>query len=274
MRILITNDDGIHSEGLRIAEGIAHEILGESEGEVYVVAPASEQSGVSHAISYHRPVNYAKISDRRYVVEGTPADCVIIGVTSFMDEKPDLILSGVNFGHNIAEDVIYSGTVGGAIQGTLQGIRSIALSQAYKKQENHSGSAHRESGKECRGEASVWECSVAFGASVIRDLLSNNRGREWPVDGFYNVNFPAVSVEDAASARFVAQGKRAQGIMRAVREINPNGKPVQWLVHDFDNDTAPKETDCYLLSCGHITITPMHSDLTLMKTMKYLGEGL
>ena len=121
MRILITNDDGINAPGLRVLEAIAHELAG-PEGEVWIVAPAFEQSGVAHCISYTRPMMVSKMEERRYAAEGSPADCVLVGLHDVMRERPDLVLSGVNRGNNSAENALYSGTLGGAMEGALQGI--------------------------------------------------------------------------------------------------------------------------------------------------------
>lgn len=131
MRILVTNDDGISAPGLKVAEAIAAELAG-PDGEVWVVAPAFEQSGVSHCVSYIRPMRLEKLDERRYAVEGSPADCVLAAIGSILSETPpDLVISGVNRGHNVADDTLYSGTIGGAMEGALHGIRSVALSQYY-----------------------------------------------------------------------------------------------------------------------------------------------
>ena len=131
MRILVTNDDGIGAPGLKVAEAIAAELAGPS-GAVFVVAPAFEQSGVAHMVSYVRPMRIERLEDRRFAVEGSPADCVLAGLYEVMkDARPDLVISGVNRGHNVAEDTVYSGTVGGAMEAALHGVRAAALSQYY-----------------------------------------------------------------------------------------------------------------------------------------------
>ncbi|HSP24828.1 MAG TPA: 5'/3'-nucleotidase SurE, partial [Saliniramus sp.] len=128
MRILCTNDDGIHAPGLKALEAIARQL----SDDVYVVAPETDQSGVSHSLSLNDPLRLREISDRHFAVKGTPTDCVIMAMRSILaDKRPDLILSGVNRGQNVAEDVSYSGTIAAAIEGTMLGVRSIALSQAY-----------------------------------------------------------------------------------------------------------------------------------------------
>ncbi len=131
MRILITNDDGITAPGLRTAEAVAAELAG-PDGEVWVVAPAFEQSGVAHCISYVRPMRLEQLGPRRFAVEGSPADCVIAGLLEILEgSPPDLVISGVNRGHNVAEDTLYSGTVGGAMEAALHGARAVAMSQYY-----------------------------------------------------------------------------------------------------------------------------------------------
>ena len=128
MRILVTNDDGIHAPGLKVCEEIAHKL----SDEVWVVAPEHDQSGVSHSLSLNDPLRLRSVGERKYAVKGTPTDCVIMGVRHIMkDNPPDLILSGVNRGQNVAEDVTYSGTIAGAMEGTTLGVPSFALSQAY-----------------------------------------------------------------------------------------------------------------------------------------------
>src|SRR5688500_14873303 len=153
MRILCTNDDGIHAPGLKTLETIARAL----SDDVWVVAPETDQSGVAHSLSLNDPLRLREISERHFAVKGTPTDCVIMGVRELMREhRPDLILSGVNRGQNAAEDVTYSGTVAGAIEGTLLGIPSIALSQAYQ-------GGNR--------SAMKWHCAEHHGPKVIRKIL-------------------------------------------------------------------------------------------------------
>src|SRR6476659_10664686 len=153
MRILVTNDDGIHAPGLVVAETIARTLT----DAVWVVAPATYQSGVAHSLSLNDPLRLRQVSDRHFAVKGTPTDCVIMGVRQILaDHKPDLVLSGVNRGQNVAEDVTYSGTVAGAMEATILGIPSIALSQAY-------GPGGRNAVK--------WQCAQAHAAGIVRKVL-------------------------------------------------------------------------------------------------------
>ncbi len=176
MRILITNDDGINAPGLKVLEAIASEIAGPT-GEVWTVAPAFEQSGVGHCISYVHPTMIAELGPRRFAAEGSPADCVLAGLYDVLkDSPPDLVLSGVNRGNNAAENVLYSGTIGGAMEAALQGLPAIALSQYY-------------------GPGNVtldnsFEAAAQHGAGVIRKLLDTGDWDQTDYRVFYNVNFP------------------------------------------------------------------------------------
>src|SRR5688500_14383823 len=168
MRILCTNDDGINAPGLKVIEQIARQL---SE-DVWIVAPETDQSGVSHSLSLNDPLRLREISPRHFAVKGTPTDCVIMGIRHLMHEnRPDLVLSGVNRGQNVAEDVSYSGTVAGAIEGTILGVSSIALSQAY-------GPSGRRDLK--------WRTAEHHGATIVRKLLEIGIPRGTLV----NVNFP------------------------------------------------------------------------------------
>ena len=194
MRILITNDDGINAPGLAVLHAIATEIAG-AEGEVWTVAPAFEQSGVAHCISYTHPTMLAEIGPRRFAAEGSPADCVLAGIHNVLkDEPPDLLLSGVNRGNNSAENVVYSGTVGGAMEGALQGIRSIALSQFY--------------GPDNVETDDPFEAARVHGAGVVRDLIERGiwNDSEYPL--FYNVNFPPFPAGDVRGVRSAPQAWR------------------------------------------------------------------
>src|SRR3954466_987505 len=176
MRILITNDDGIHAPGLDACEKIARAM----SDDVWIVAPETDQSGVSHSLSLNDPLRLREIGDRRFAVKGTPTDCVILGTRHIMQEaRPDLVLSGVNRGANVAEDVTYSGTIAAAMEGTILGVRSIALSQSY-------GVSGREGIK--------WHCAEHHAARVIRRLVQ----QEMEPGTLLNVNFPDCEPEEVA----------------------------------------------------------------------------
>jgi 5'-nucleotidase len=242
MRILITNDDGINAPGLKVAEQIAAEIAG-PDGELWVVAPEFEVSAISHAITYNGPIRMSEHAPRRVALSGTPADCVIVAMGRLMPSPPDLVISGVNRGHNVAEDVVYSGTVGGAMEGALQGVRSIALSQFYR------------SGPDAPDD--LFDAARGLGADIVRRVLN----APWPDDVFYNVNFPAVRRDQVKGVRVAPQGRREAGVYEAVRQDSPNGKPLEWIRHRLVNLSADPESDAPLCVSGWATVTPLRPDL-------------
>ncbi|HSF94984.1 MAG TPA: 5'/3'-nucleotidase SurE [Thermohalobaculum sp.] len=244
MRILVTNDDGITAPGLKLAEEIAAEIAG-PEGEVWVCAPDFERSGASHAITYAGALRMSQLGPRRYTVDGYPADCVLAGLRGFLrDSPPDLILSGVNRGHNIAEDVVYSGTAGAAMEGGLNGIRSIALSQAYSAGPNRPDD--------------MWEPAQAWGVKAVRAAL------KMPIDdhAFYNVNFPAVRTDLILGMTVCDQGIRAEATFELVPYEAPNGRNFLFMRHNTANSSAPAGSDARLGLEGWVTITPLRPQLT------------
>jgi 5'-nucleotidase len=191
MRILITNDDGIHAPGLNACEAIAREL----SDEVWIVAPETDQSGVSHSLSLNDPLRLREVGERHFAVKGTPTDCVIMGARHLMKDMPDLVLSGVNRGRNCAEDVTYSGTVAGAMEGTVLGIPSFALSQAYAFTTRH---------------PPYWETAIKYGPDLIRRVLRAGI----PRDVLVNVNFPDCPPEEVAGIAVTVQGKRDQELLR------------------------------------------------------------
>lgn len=259
MRILITNDDGISAPGLVVAEEIAREVAG-PDGEVWVVAPAFEQSGVGHCVSYIRPMRIEPLGPRRFAVEGSPADCVLAAVCDLMaDTPPDLILSGVNRGHNVAEDTLYSGTIGGAMEGALHGFRSIAMSQYF-------GPA--------RAGVDAFASARAHGVDVVRRVVA---GARWSSDGyrvFYNVNFPAVPAGEVKGLRATIQGNRPGPTFGTQPQTSPNGRRYLWLTHDHGNGGTAPGTDSRECHDGFVTVTPLSADLTARDQMAPLAEAL
>ncbi|MEO0620853.1 MAG: 5'/3'-nucleotidase SurE [Pseudomonadota bacterium] len=244
MRILITNDDGITAPGLSVAEDIAAEIGG-PDAEIWVIAPETERSGVSHAISYTSPLRITEMGPRRYCIDGFPADCTLAGIHRILaDSPPDLILSGVNRGHNVAEDTLYSGTVGGAMEGAFAGIRAIALSQFYRR------------GPDALDD--LWASSRTLGAEAVRRVLA----MPCPRGIFYNVNFPAVAPDAVKGMTVCPQGLRAEGTFDLVAHTAPNGREYQFYRHRTSNASAPDGTDARMLIEGWVTITPLGTDLT------------
>lgn len=256
MRILVTNDDGITAPGLAVAESIAREIAGE-DGEVWVVAPEMERSGVSHCISYTRPMRLVELAPRRFAVEGNPADCVILGIHHILkDIAPDLVISGVNSGHNVAEDTVYSGTIGGAMEGALQGVRSIALSQFYRRGAD--------------GPADRFAPSRAFGVEAVRRVLAC----PWAPDIFYNVNFPAYPIEKIQGFTVAEQGRRSAGVFDCVEAMSPSGRQFFWLSHRTSNTSATPGSDAAMGAEGWITVTPMRPDLTARDLIGHARSAL
>ncbi|WP_417247925.1 5'/3'-nucleotidase SurE [Celeribacter sp.] len=248
MRILITNDDGINAPGLVTLEAIAAELAGPS-GEVWTVAPAFEQSGVAHCITYSHPTMITELGQRRWAAEGSPADCVLAALYDILPQKPDLVLSGVNRGNNAGENAMYSGTLGGAMEAALQGVKAIALSQFF--------------GPENTKLDNPFESAAAHGVSVIRALLDADlwgEGDDYNV--FYNVNFPPISADDTRAPVVSRQGRRPTSGFGMEAQTSPTGRRFLWVRGSEQAvDTGPG-TDVAVNLAGHISITPMRADLT------------
>ncbi|MGL4636904.1 MAG: 5'/3'-nucleotidase SurE [Beijerinckiaceae bacterium] len=244
MRILITNDDGIHSHGITVLEAIARKL----SDDVWVVAPETDQSGVSHSLSLNDPLRLRKISERHYAVKGTPTDCVIMGLRHILiDQKPDLVLSGVNHGQNVAEDVTYSGTIAGAMEGTLLGVRSIALSQAY-------GPGNRDD--------IHWDCAQTHAPDVIRRVLEVG----FPKNTLVNLNFPNCPPEEVTGTASTVQGQRNQELLRVEERADGRAKPYFWIAFARGKITPHEGTDLHALADKRISITPIKLDLTDLPT--------
>ncbi|MGA3303080.1 MAG: 5'/3'-nucleotidase SurE [Methylovirgula sp.] len=240
MRILITNDDGIHAPGLSVLERIAAAL----SDDVLVVAPEYDQSGVAHSLSLNDPLRLRKISERRFAVKGTPTDCIIMGVRSIMQgEKPDLVLSGVNRGQNIADDITYSGTVAGAMEGTMLGIPSIALSQCYGP-DGH--------------DAMHWDCAEHHAPGLINKLLAEGIDRNVLV----NINFPDCAAEEVAGVEVTVQGRRDMQVIRIDPRLDGRGNPYYWIAFDRETTEPPPGTDLKALRNKLISVTPLRLDLT------------
>ena len=253
MRILVTNDDGINAEGLRVLETIAADLAG-PEGEVWTVAPAFEQSGVGHCISYTKPTMLSQMSPRRFAAEGSPADCVLCGLHVVLkDQRPDLILSGVNRGNNSAENALYSGTLGGAMEGALQGVPSFALSQYF--------------GPGNRDLETPFEAARDHGAGVLRAILkaappAKSKPAQPEYQLFYNINFPPVAAADVKGTRVTTQGLRPGTGFSAEEKRSPSGRSYMWIKGGNQHvETAPGSDAAANLS-GYVSVTPMRADLT------------
>ena len=251
MRILLTNDDGIHAEGLAVLERMARTL----SDDVWVVAPETDQSGFAHSLSLSEPLRMRRIGDKHFAMRGTPTDCVIMGVRKIMDSPPDLVLSGVNSGSNVADDVTYSGTIAGAMEGTLLGIRSIAISQAYTV---HDG-----------GRSVAWATGEALGPALLDRLI----GVDLPKGVFLNVNFPNCDPAEVEGVEVTAQGKLVHGLWIDERS-DGRGFPYYWLRFGREQSEIVAGTDMHALSRKRISVTPLKLDLTAHEVREDLAKAL
>ena len=251
MRILLTNDDGIHAEGLACLERIARTM---SE-DVWVVAPETDQSGFAHSLSISEPLRLRKIDDRHYAVRGTPTDCVIMGVRKVLPEPPDLILSGVNSGANLADDVTYSGTVAGAMEGTLLGIRSIALSQAYNVVD--------------QARIVPWETAETLAPALLDKLLQI----DLPSGVFLNVNFPNCRPEEVEAPVVTSQGKLVHSLWIDER-ADGRGFPYYWLRFGREAPEVREGSDIHAVRNKRVSVTPLKLDLTAHEIRDQLTKAL
>jgi 5'-nucleotidase len=253
MRILITNDDGIHAPGLAVLEKIARAL----SDDVWIVAPESDQSGVSHSLSLNDPLRLREVGERHFAIKGTPTDCVIMGARFLIkDGRPDLVLSGVNRGRNAAEDVTYSGTIAGAMEGAILGIPSFALSQAYNSLSRN---------------APHWDTALRHGPDLIRRVLETGM----PRDVLVNVNFPDCAPEDVKGIAVSAQGKRDQDLLHIDARRDGRGNPYYWIAYERGvRPTGRPGTDLQALTDNRIAVTPLRLDLTDEPFMTKLAEVL
>ena len=253
MRILVTNDDGIHAEGLAVLEAIAAQL----SGEVWVCAPESEQSGASRALTLSEPLRVRPIDERRFAVRGTPTDCVMLAIQNLMGEaRPDLVLSGVNRGLNAAEDVTMSGTVAGAIEAMALGVPAIALSQRMTY-----GPAD---------DVAPFEPAQVFGAGLVARLVELG----WPSDVILNINFPAVSAREVREVEVTRQGFRHVLTRFAERRTDLRGRDYYWLGYRPAAQAPADGTDLRAADEGRISVTPLHIDLTHMPTVRALAGAV
>jgi 5'-nucleotidase len=253
MRILITNDDGIHAPGLAVLEDIAREL----SDDIWIVAPETDQSGVAHSLSLNDPLRLREVGERHYAVKGTPTDCVIMGVRHLMIETPpDLVLSGVNRGRNCAEDVTYSGTVAGAMEGTVLGVPSFALSQSH-------GATNRQNPH--------WDTARTYAPDLIRRVLKEGV----PRDVLININFPDCPPDQVQGVAVATQGKRDQELLRLEARTDGRGNPYYWIGFSRKAGIGLRPgTDLHALSEHRISVTPLRLDLTDEPFMTRLAELL
>ena len=252
MRILVTNDDGIHSPGLTVTEKIAREL----SDDVWVVAPENEQSGASHSLTLASPLRLRQISERRFAVSGTPTDCVMMACLHILKtQPPELILSGINWGSNMADDVTYSGTIAGAMEGCALGIPSNALSQCYDEDDRH---------------AIDWSAGEAHGADVIRRLVDAG----WPKGTLINVNFPACPADQVTGVSVVPQGKYDLQSTEIEERFDARSRPYYWIGLRRRKAVPPKESDLAAVYDNRIAVTPLHLNLTEYTVLGTLRAAL
>jgi 5'-nucleotidase len=248
-RVLVTNDDGINAPGLRILEKVAHSI----SDEVWVVAPETNQSGASHSLTINRPLRIRQLSKRRFAVDGTPTDCVLLALQTVMKEAPaELVLSGVNNGGNLGEDVTYSGTVAAAMEATLFNVPAIAFSQVCQN-----------------GQRIKWSTATQHAPDVIDRLLREG----WPDDVLINVNFPDRTGQAVEGCRVTFQGKRKLGD-ELVERIDPRGQAYVWIGGLRCEEDLQDGSDLQAAAEGYISVTPIHLDMTHRASMERLRLGL
>ena len=246
-RILITNDDGIHAPGLKVLERIAKALC----KDVWVVAPETEQSATSHALTLRRPLRSRKLATRHYAVDGTPTDCVLVAHRYILRKRPpDLVLSGINHGANLGEDVTYSGTVAAAIEAAILGVRAVAFSQMR----------HGD-------KVAHWRTAERYAPEILNQLAA----LPWTGDMLINVNFPPGLPDEVAGIRACRQGRREEGTTIS-EGVDPGGRPYLWVGNFLSDASSDHGTDLAAVMEGAVAVTPLHIDLTHKGTLKKLAE--
>jgi len=241
-RILLTNDDGIHSDGLIKLEDALREV-----GDVYVIAPAAEMSGASHSLTLARPLRIRQIDERHWTVDGTPTDCVTLALHKILPEaeRPHLCVSGINHGGNLGDDATYSGTVAGALEATILGVPGIALSLVAREQFDFSEAAR-------------------FAVSAVRKILSEGL----PEGTLLNINIPRGEIK---GVRVTRQGiKNARPVI--TEHIDPRGKPYFWIGEEYFRSNAEDGTDYRAIELGYVSVTPLKSDMTDHAALAHLDS--
>ncbi len=247
-RILIVNDDGIDAPGIVLLEKIVRGI----SDDIWVVAPDEEKSGAGHSLSTYHPMRVKQRDERHFAVKGTPTDCALLGVYELIpDRKPDIIISGINRGPNMAEDITYSGTASAAMEGAMLGIPAIALSQVFRPP----AKPH-------------WATSEAWAGQVIEKLL----GLEWRPGSFINVNFPDCPPEEVRGIRVTTQGLRPPGTFRPVRRVDERHVPYYWTRIDFPEGGHAPGNDLQAALDKEVSVTPLQLDMTDRGALAGLAE--
>ncbi|QFT76909.1 5'/3'-nucleotidase SurE [Erythrobacter sp. THAF29] len=250
MRILLTNDDGYHAPGFEVLEEIARQF----SDDIWVCAPSEEQSGAGHSLTLNHPVRLQQFAERRFAVTGTPTDSVMMGLREVLDDPPDLILSGVNRGANLGDDITYSGTVSAAIEGALAGVRSIALSQVYNR--------------ESVASEDLFAAAREWGPKVIAPLL------DAPFDErtLVNVNFPPRSPQNVKGIRVVRQGFHDYSRGSIVEGRDPRGHRYFWFGLHAIEHTLDHGTDLEAIDEGYVAVTPLQLDLTHHSSLEDMAK--
>lgn len=241
--ILVSNDDGIHSEGIKTLARALKRV-----GEVFIVAPDRERSAASHSLTLHKPLRVEKIGPNAYAINGTPTDCINLAVNGILKKRPDLVVSGINKGGNLGDDVTYSGTVSAAMEGTLLGIPSFAISLVSISRENFD-----------------FKNAARFAARLARFILKNRL----PKDTLLNINVP--DVDEIKGYRITKQGKRLYGDA-IVEKVDPRGKKYYWIGGDILKWEGGEDTDFKAITSNFISITPVHLDMTNYASFKELHK--
>ena len=250
MRILLTNDDGIHAPGLEVLEEIARSL----SDDIWICAPEEEQSGMGHALTLTRPVRLRRHGKRRFAVTGTPTDCVTMALREVMDAQPDLILSGVNRGANLGDDITYSGTASAAMEGALAGIQSIALSQVLRPADLREGDP--------------FDAARRWGSKVVAPLVE----APLPARALINVNFPPRPADAVKGVRVVRQGFHDYARGTVVKGRDPRGLDYYWFGLQGIEHTLDHGTDLEAIDEGFVSVTPLHLDLTHHASIGALAE--
>jgi 5'-nucleotidase len=237
MRILLSNDDGILAKGLGVLEQACEPL-----GEIFVVAPDREQSATSHSLTLHHPLRPVQLGERRWQVDGTPTDCVLVACQALLDVRPDVVISGINHGPNMGEDVLYSGTVAAAMEGLALGIPSIAVSFA---------------GSVLRADAML-ETQVDVLRTLLQTLIALPA---FPPDTLLNINLPAVPAEQIKGHRLTRLGRRVFSDS-ITRMKDPWGREILWIGGGSVEWSGPEDSDFRAVRDGYISVTPLHLDLT------------
>ncbi|MFM2280588.1 MAG: hypothetical protein RLZZ444_2819 [Pseudomonadota bacterium] len=246
-RILLTNDDGIHAPGIILLE----KIIRRYTDNVWVVAPSEERSGASHSISMHDPIRLRSLDDRHHAIKGTPTDCALMGIYQLMPEPPTMLMSGINWGANLAEDITYSGTAAAAMEGALLGVPSIAFSQVHNMSDVY------------------WDTAETFLPEVLEGILKAG----FLPGTFVNVNFPPVPPSEVRGIRVVDQGQRPPGSFLPVKRTDERSKAYFWIKIAYNPGNAHDGTDLKAIADGEIAVSPIQLDMTARAMSERLGKA-